>query len=357
MHGVGHQLFQKAVAAFGLPPYIETKQQIHPDPEFPTVEFPNPEEGKGALKLAIETATANNSPLIIANDPDADRLAVAEITPSGQWKIFTGNEIGILLASWSWSQYKKKNTNVDSGKCVVLNTAVSSKMLQAFAKKEGLYYEETLTGFKWMGNVADGLIKKGNHFIFAFEEAIGFMISEICLDKDGVRGGCVFAEFASSLYDSGHTCQSFLDSLYATYGFYTTKNHYFFCYDPETLKKIFTRLRNFDSAKSPSYPKSCGPYPIKHIRDLTIGYDDNQPNNKPILPVSTSTEMITFFFENGCVATLRGSGTEPKLKYYVEMNGDHGNQDKVRETLLDVVKHIIIEFLQPEQNGLEPPRD
>jgi len=183
MHGVGKHWVARAFETFGLPPYIPVKEQIEADPDFPTVAFPNPEEGKGALLLAMKTADAHNVRLIIANDPDSDRLAVAEKLPNGEWKIFTGNEIGILLGHWVWTQYKTKHPKVEPENCVVLNSTVSSKMLKAMADKEGLTYEETLTGFKWLGNKAEEFIKAGKHFLFAFEEAIGFMVSDVCLDN------------------------------------------------------------------------------------------------------------------------------------------------------------------------------
>jgi phosphomannomutase len=176
----------------------------------------------------MQTAEECGSTLIVANDPDADRLAIAEKLPkyhtvlcltffSGDWKIFTGNEIGILLADYSWQQYKKvheKDADFDPKQCVVLNSTVSSKMLASLAKTEGIYYEDTLTGFKWLGNKADELRKKGKKFIFAFEEAIGFMVGDTCLDKDGIRAGAVFTEMAIGLFSNKKTCVERLEELY-----------------------------------------------------------------------------------------------------------------------------------------------
>lgn len=134
--------------------------------------FPNPEEGKGALKLACATADAHSSPVVIANDPDADRLAAAE-KHGGDWTVFTGDEIGMLLAHWLYTQYVRTHPTFPKEKLVVLNTAVSSKMLEAFAEKEGLHYEETHTGFKWLGTKAEELEKAGYVVLLAYEEAIG----------------------------------------------------------------------------------------------------------------------------------------------------------------------------------------
>eukprot|EP01102_Stenamoeba_stenopodia_P009633 TRINITY_DN2850_c0_g1_i1.p1 TRINITY_DN2850_c0_g1~~TRINITY_DN2850_c0_g1_i1.p1 ORF type:complete len:435 (-),score=108.51 TRINITY_DN2850_c0_g1_i1:45-1310(-) len=164
MHGVGLVWAEKAFEAFNIAPFIPVALQKEPDPEFPTVHFPNPEEGKGALKLAIETAESTGTKLILANDPDADRLAVAEKLSSGEWKIYNGNEIGVLLAAWVWSEYKRTNPSVDPANCVMISTAVSSQMLRSICKQEGLVYEETLTGFKWIGSAAEKHIKVRNMF-------------------------------------------------------------------------------------------------------------------------------------------------------------------------------------------------
>lgn len=353
MHGVGAQWVAKAFEAFSLSPFIPVPQQVVPDAEFPTVAFPNPEEGKGALKLAIETAEKAGSVLILATDPDADRLAVAEKLPSGEWKVFTGNEIGALLANWAWLKYKQSHSNVDPSKCVVVNSTVSSKFLKALADKEGLKYDETLTGFKWIGNQAAIRMKEGYNFLFGFEEAIGFLFSDVNLDKDGVRAAAVFAEMNLQLRKQGLSIVQQLDKIYQTYGYFITRNRYFFCYDPVKMENIFNAIRNYNG--SGKYPSSCGSYKIKHTRDLTTGYDDSQTDLKAILPVSKSTQMITFFFENGCVATLRGSGTEPKLKYYIELSGADPKQ--VEATLEDMVKSIIDTCLKPVENQLTPPSD
>jgi phosphomannomutase len=342
-------------------------------------------------KLAIETAERNGVKLILANDPDADRLAVAEWVKEGEWKIFNGNEIGILLADWVWQQHLRTHPEVakDPSSCLMLTTAVSSQMLRCIAAKEGFRFEETLTGFKWIGSVAEKFIKEGYHFLFGYEEAIGFMVGDICLDKDGIRGIAVFAEMAAQLQLQNLTCNQHLIQIYQKYplpsslffpppdsffpplfflryGYYVTCNKYFFCYDPEVMRTIFQRVRRLGEeegykgekyqGKSGSYPSRCGEFGIRGIRDLTTGFDNNQKDNKAILPVSTSTEMITFHFDNDCLLTLRGSGTEPKLKYYAELHGAYQNQEIIRETLHKVVQAVIHHFLRPNENNLEPPR-
>jgi phosphomannomutase len=354
MHGVGAKPVSLAFEAFGLKPYVPVALQVLPDPDFPTVAFPNPEEGKGALKLAMETADAAKSPVIIANDPDADRLAAAEKLVDGTWKIFTGNELGILLAAWSWACYIQKNPTVDRSKVLVVNSTVSSKMIRALALKEGFEFQEALTGFKWLGNICCEAKKQGRIPLFAFEEAIGYMIGDACWDKDGVRAAAVFAEMASALYARGTTVVQELQRLQRELGYYPTNNRYFFCYDPTKLPIIFGEIRN-----NGKYADKCGRFGITSVRDLTApGFDSSTPDKKPTLPVSSGTQMITFTFDNGAVATLRGSGTEPKLKYYVELPGKPGEENtKVEAELAELTEAIIQQFLQPTKFGLEKPRD
>jgi phosphomannomutase len=352
MHGVGHIWAKEAFEHFGLPHYVETKEQLHPDPEFPTVKFPNPEEGKGALKLAMATADANGSPVILANDPDADRLAVAERSQSGEWRVFNGNEIGILFASWVWTSFVKANPTADRSKCAMVSTAVSSKMIKAMAEKEGFQYHETLTGFKWIGNKAVELSEKGVNVLFGYEEAIGFMVGHCnCLDKDGVRGAAVMGQFVSELYARGETLASHLNSLYKKYGSFCIQTKYFFCYQTPVMESIFARLRS--GGKDKGYIMKCGDFNIKHVRDQTTGFDSSEKDKRSKLPTTADSQMITYTFENGCVATLRGSGTEPKLKYYVEMSGP--DEAAVLRTHQSITEALVTDFLRAKENGLVAP--
>ncbi|XP_064106627.1 phosphopentomutase-like isoform X1 [Macrobrachium nipponense] len=199
MHGVSHNYMVQAFEACNFKPLIPVKEQMVPDPEFPTVRFPNPEEGKSALDLSFKTADENNSTVILANDPDADRLAVAEKLKSGQWKVFTGNEEGALLGWWAWFRSRQLTPDIPPSDCYMLASTVSSKILSAIGKKEGFNFVETLTGFKWMGNSAHDLLNKEKTVLFAFEEAIGFMNGSEVLDKDGVSAAMRLAEMSTYL--------------------------------------------------------------------------------------------------------------------------------------------------------------
>ncbi|KAL0131823.1 hypothetical protein PUN28_002994 [Cardiocondyla obscurior] len=354
MHGVGHEYMTAAFEAVNLKPFITVEEQKLPDPEFPTVKFPNPEEGKSALDLSIKLADKSDSSIILANDPDADRLACATKTESGEWHVFSGNELGALLGWWMIHIHQVLHPDVDMRKTYMLASTVSSKILASMGKKEGFNFEETLTGFKWMGNRAIELMKEDKEVLFAYEEAIGFMCGSNVLDKDGISAGVRVAELAAYLDTLGLTLSDKLEEIYEEYGHHISDNSYWICHDPDTIKTIFERLRNY-AGRPNSYPVGIlkGKYTITGIRDLTTGYDNSKPDSKAVLPVSKSSQMITFTFKNGLVTTLRTSGTEPKIKYYNELCGSPGEDlNKLKSVLSEMVSAIVAEFLQPEVNGL-----
>lgn len=358
MHGVGYPYMVKAFEAAKFKPLIAVEEQRDPDPEFPTVKYPNPEEGRSALALSFRTAHAHGSSLILANDPDADRLAIAEKTENGEWHVFSGNEIGALLGWWSLFCYRVKFPNATLENVYMLSSTVSSKILRSMASVEGFAFMETLTGFKWMGNIAHDMLQQGKTVLFAFEEAIGFMFGTAVLDKDGISAGVHIAQLAAYLAAHNVSLKRKLEDIYRMYGLHISENSYFLCYDPVTIERMFNRLRFFHGAPN-TYPQSLlnGKYPVVAVRDLTTGYDSSQPDFRARLPVSSSSQMITFTFSNGLVATLRTSGTEPKVKYYTELCCPPGdkNAGAYREVLVEMVHAIIHEFLQPEINALISP--
>ncbi|XP_046852063.1 glucose 1,6-bisphosphate synthase-like [Xenia sp. Carnegie-2017] len=358
VHGVGYEYAKMAFAAFGLKPFVSVQEQIEPDPEFSTVKYPNPEEGKSVLDLAVKTANENGSTLILANDPDADRLGVAEKQSNGTWKIFSGNEIATLVGWWLMECHKKSHPNDMPGQNVAMAAStVSSQILKTMAKMEGFLYDETLTGFKWIANRADEFLSKGKTVLFAFEEAIGFMCGTCVLDKDGISACVVLAELACFLAQKQVLLTQQLQNIFDKYGIHVTFNGYYLCYDSKTIVKIFQNIRIMNKG---DYPNFCGKYQIVGLRDLTTGFDSMQPDKKATLPVSSSSQMITFYFDNGCTATLRTSGTEPKIKYYSELISDPSkreNKEVCEGKIKDVVNVIVREFLKPEENGLIPMAD
>ncbi|XP_045447654.1 phosphoglucomutase-2 [Melitaea cinxia] len=361
MHGVGYDFIVKAFETANLKAPISVIEQQNPNPDFPTVKFPNPEE-KECLDLSRKLAEENGVKLVLVNDPDADRLAVAEYNDkSKSWKVFTGNEMGSLLGWWLLQQHILGGGPVGEDDVFLLASFVSSKMLRAVAKGKGQLVE-TLTGFKWMGNATLLLLEQGETPIFAFEEAIGYMCSPRVPDKDGVSAAVHVASLASSLYSKGSSLLGQLQALYAEYGYHISYNSYFIFHEPNVISKIFSRIRNYHGPGI--YPKKVGSCKITSINDFTAGVkipeEVNGGGQLRVLGTGldqdyTSGEMIAFTCEGGLSVIVRTSGTEPKLKYYTELacHAPLPSEQEAKKVELEImVKEFIEELLQPKENGL-----
>ncbi|KAI0371790.1 phosphoglucomutase first 3 domain-containing protein [Pilatotrama ljubarskyi] len=359
MHGVSDPAMMRSFELFGLPQYIPVEAQRSPDPDFPTVKFPNPEE-KGACDLAIATAKEVGADYILAQDPDSDRFAAAEKGPNGKWIQFTGDQLGTLFASACLDKYKASGKPL--AKLAMVASTVSSKMIEAMAQAEAFKFAECLTGFKYIGNTALNLEKEGYEVPFGYEEAIGFMFGSELRDKDGVAASVMFAELVVMLKNAGKTASAHLNELYERYGYFQTSNSYFVCTEPQTINAIFARLRNYDGSATqdgmPHYPTTIAGLEVTRVRDLTVGYDSgNPPSYKPTLPLS-SGHMIQFRAENKAdgtkiTLTTRTSGTEPKIKYYLEGSGKDGAA--VGELLHKVVQELSDVWMEADKNGLGKP--
>lgn len=244
----------------------------------------------------------------------------------------------------------------------MLTTVVSSKFLRQLAIKEGFRFEETLTGFKWIGNRMLELESQGYRTLFAYEEAIGFMLDQIVPDKDGIGAMAALALAVYEIYRDGLDLSKYLEQIYQKYGYFYSINSYYFCYSPEKTREIFNRIRyrndNANDEKNPSYPDSIGGYRVLAVRDLTIGYDSTTADCKATLPSSKSSQMIIFQVaqqqENGYIATvtLRTSGTEPKIKFYSEMTGAFEHRVSIQQALAELIDQMVDELLEPQRNGL-----
>ena len=357
MHGIGHQFAKQSFSNFGLAPFFSVPQQEKPDPTFPTVAFPNPEE-KGALDLAKECALQNGCKVILANDPDADRLAVTEYSEN-TWVDLTGDQIGVLLGHWLWTQFKDNSAGPDGSPLPVSMccSTVSSQMLSTMAKKEGFHVEDTLTGFKWIGSRAAELAKSGKYQqVFCYEEAIGYCCGNVIFDKDGVTACAVFAEMTLYIYETlGMTLVQYIQSLYERYGEFVSNNGYYILHDSSVVPEIMRNITE-DGTFARSH---VGDYEISAIRYLgEPGYDSSTSDKKPTLPTSASSPMVTIRFTNGGVAQFRASGTEPKFKYYMELAGAPGLDRKTVEADCRAWSlKILADLIQPAKYGLKDPAD
>ena len=297
-------------------------RQASPDPNFSTVKYPNPEE-KGALELAMAQADCEHKSFVLANDPDADRFAAAEKV-DGRWHQFTGDQIGVLLG-YHISRWRGK-VHPDM---TMLTSAVSSEMLAYIGKTEGFVVEETLTGFKWLGNRARIL---GPKVVFGYEEALGYMVPNVVHDKDGICAAVVFLGICS-MYTSPWGS---LQALYKKYGYFETTNTYWRCTDQDLILSVFQDIR-MDPSLGVRERKL-----LRH-RDVTHGTDSGTVTGESALPIDPNTQMITCWlggtdFDDGVRFTIRGSGTEPKIKIYLECRGHQ--QDNAREGALKALKSI-----------------
>ena len=347
MHGVGLVPMEGILKALDCHDrMVVVPDQAQPNGEFPTVDYPNPEEA-GALDLAKATADQHNIRLILANDPDADRFAVAEKLDDGSWHQYTGDQVGILLADYLVKGIKPRKTDDEW----MLTTAVSSQMLSVLGEAQGVGVEETLTGFKWLGNRALELKAKGKKVHFAYEEALGYMCPDVVYDKDGIAAAVVFLRACKTWPSRSPWAR--LQELYERYGYFYTINTYWRSPEITVTSAVFDRVRRIGNP----YPKLVGQRAVVRWRDLTVGYDSSTDDHIPDLPVSRSSQMITCWLEkldgtdNGIHFTIRASGTEPKIKIYLEC---HSNDPTSAETgAAQMIERIKLEWFNDPRLVME----
>jgi phosphomannomutase len=292
MHGVAGSLMLRAISAAGYPLPAVVAAQAEPDPDFPTVAFPNPEE-PGALDLALADARRLGADLVIANDPDGDRLAVALPGPDG-WRALTGDQLGALLGA-AQLRWTVSSTALPGDDRLVATTIVSSTLLSKIAASAGAGYAETLTGFKWIVRAADG--KPGTRFVFGYEEALGYAVGDVVRDKDGMSAALAMLRLAGEAKAAGRSVRDLYDDLESAHGVHLTSQLTLRTSDPEA---VMVRLRA-------QPPTAFSDQPVISVTDLADGGDGLPPS-----------DVLTFRLD-GARVVLRPSGTEPKIKCYVEV--------------------------------------
>lgn len=290
MHGVGSEFIEKIFDISGMDPLIQVTAQQVPDGSFPTVAFPNPEE-PGAMDLSMETAKASNADLVMANDPDADRLCVAYRDSKGGYVQLSGDELGLLLAEELAGRAKRAGVS-GSLACSI----VSSSAIGKVAEHYGLGFSQTLTGFKWVGRVSN--------LIFGYEEALGYCVdSKRVKDKDGLSAALVVADIATTLATQGYTIGDQLENLAERYGYFATGQISFRVKDLLIIENLMTRLR----ATPPTELAGQGVI----FTDFANGWGEYP-----------GTDAIQFDLADGRRVIVRPSGTEPKLKCYLQAIGE-----------------------------------
>jgi len=305
MHGVGHALLDTVLRAAGRS-VVPVPDQRDPDPTFPTVAFPNPEE-PGALDRAIALAQAVGAAAIIAHDPDADRLAVAIPRPGG-WERLTGNQIGCLLA-------EDLLTHSEGGRRMVATTVVSSRLLSKIAARHGAAYEETLTGFKWIANAAIPFDAAGGRFVLGYEEAIGYSAGSVVRDKDGVSAALLLIDLVCWLAEQGRTLADAWDDLCRVHGVHRSGQA------NATLPGSAGRakIRAITAALRASPPAVIAGADVVRLLDLTCGEVRDLRTGDISRSTLPRSDVLGFDLADGSRVLVRPSGTEPKIKIYAEV--------------------------------------
>jgi phosphomannomutase len=301
LHGVGAASVEAGMKRAGFPQIHTEPSQREPDPEFPTVAFPNPEE-KGAMDRVLALAAEVKADLVLANDPDADRLCVAVPEGAG-YRVLTGDQVGALLAD-----YLLDTTPKD--KRMVATTIVSSQLLGFLAQQTGADYRETLTGFKWIGNAAmDFERQHAGRFVMGYEEALGYSIGPLVRDKDGVSAAIIFAELAAWNRNRGRSVLDHLDDIYRRVGLFVTEQVSLTKPGSEGMAEIKAAMTEFRARP----PKEIAGHVIEQVVDLSRGEGGLPPS-----------DVLVFKLAGGRRVIMRPSGTEPKLKSYYEVRVEVG---------------------------------
>lgn len=305
LHGVGAELALSALSRAGFSNVTVVPEQAEPDGAFPTVGSPNPEEPE-ALSMALALARERSADLVLANDPDADRLAVCVPTPTGRYRALTGNQMGALLCDFVLA-------NAPAGRqLLVVSTVVSSPLVAELARARGARFEETLTGFKWICSAALRLeAKESVSFAFGYEEAIGFSIGRAVRDKDGISAALWFAELAARARAEGHSVLEKLAAIYRRHGLWASAQKSVVRAGPRGAEEIAAALDRAVSAP----PDTLVGRKVHRIVDFRTGAAD-RPEWLPAAP------LVRVELGNAGRVLLRPSGTEPKLKIYADLRRD-----------------------------------
>ena len=339
LHGTGNTIAERLLNELGFKNVYVVPEQAKPDGNFPTVDYPNPEDKK-AFKLALELAEKVDADVVLATDPDADRLGIyAKDTKTGEYMPYTGNMSALLIAEYRISQMKEKNILPKDG--MFITTIVSSDLAKAIAANYGLECIEVLTGFKNIGAV----MKKAeeNHdktYVFGFEESYGCLIGDYARDKDGIAAVMSLCEAAAYYRAQGITLWDQMNNIYEKYGYYKEDQVSIVlegAEGAEKIKEMMTSMRNKDVEQIGKYKVLCfKDVDRDYVKDMTTGEE-----SKTGLPKSN---VLYYQLENNSWCCVRPSGTEPKIKLYFGVKGTSAeNATEELELLKDAMVKIVKE--------------
>ena len=335
LHGTGNVPVRRVLKELGFEQVTVVPEQELPDGNFPTVSYPNPEDKK-AFALALDLAKKVDADLVLATDPDADRLGVyAQDTKTGEYKVFTGNMSGMLICEYEMSQKKALGILPDNG--ALVTTIVSSNMAQAVAKEYGMKFIECLTGFKYIGEQIKFFEQTGsNEYVFGFEESYGCLVGTHARDKDAVVAVMALCEAAAYYKTQGITLWDQMLNIYNKYGYYKEDLFTMTFKGADGAKK----MQDMMDAYRKNTPKQVGAYKVLRLRDYKndvitdLATGETTPTGLP------KSNVLYFELENDAWFCVRPSGTEPKIKFYAGIKGDSlEDSAKKLDELMEAIKN------------------
>ena len=335
LHGTGNVPVRRVLKELGFEQVTVVPEQELPDGNFPTVSYPNPEDKK-AFALALDLAKKVDADLVLATDPDADRLGVyAKDTKTGEYKVFTGNMSGMLICEYEMSQKKALGILPDNG--ALVTTIVSSNMAQAVAKEYGMKFIECLTGFKYIGEQIKFFEQTGsNEYVFGFEESYGCLVGTHARDKDAVVAVMALCEAAAYYKTQGITLWDQMLNIYNKYGYYKEDLFTMTFKGADGAKK----MQDMMDAYRKNTPKQVGAYKVLRLRDYKndvitdLATGETTPTGLP------KSNVLYFELENDAWFCVRPSGTEPKIKFYAGIKGDSlEDSAKKLDELMEAIKN------------------
>ena len=338
LHGTGNVPVRRVLKELGFEQVTVVPEQELPDGNFPTVSYPNPEDKK-AFALALDLAKKIDADLVLATDPDADRLGVyAKDTKTGEYKVFTGNMSGMLICEYEMSQKKALGILPENG--ALVTTIVSSNMAQAVAKEYGMKFIECLTGFKYIGEQIKFFEQSGsNEYVFGFEESYGCLVGTHARDKDAVVAVMALCEAAAYYKTQGITLWDQMLNIYNKYGYYKEDLFTMTFKGADGAKK----MQDMMDAYRKNTPKQVGAYKVLRLRDYKNDVITDLATGETIPTGLPKSNVLYFELENDAWFCVRPSGTEPKIKFYAGIKGNSlDDSAKKLDELMEAIKNCII---------------
>ncbi|MDX9827373.1 MAG: phospho-sugar mutase [Spirochaetia bacterium] len=309
LHGTGAMLFERIMGELGLK-VLTVPEQREPDGEFPTVAFPNPEE-PAALKLAIELGRKEKADVVMANDPDADRLGIAVPDKEGSYVLVSGNQLGSLHLDYILLTLSELGRMPPEPYCI--KTVVTTDLQAAIAKKYGVECHDCLTGFKWIADLMRQFEAQGKDFIYATEESYGHLIEPEVRDKDGISAAALTAEMTLYWRSKGMSLLDRLEELYKEFGYHEERGISKYFQGPEGMKIMAGIMQTYRTKQ----PIALGGIPVVSVKDIKTGLEWETGSAKKTAIMLPESDVLQWRLRDGTLVTVRPSGTEPKIKFYI----------------------------------------